>query len=160
MVQKTNTATKALRALPIPIRKRTDGTENLIIPVKRKKVHIPKKVLPNQKPEYEVQMAAYESILETISSMVDMMERSPGAFAKMKEEDFRTVLLVAMNALYEGQATGETFSGYGKADIRISAEGRSVFIGEFLVWHGEGHLRKKWMINYFNTQCGEIPRLR
>jgi hypothetical protein len=40
-------------------------------------------------------------------------------------------------------ATGETFNGYGKSDILISARGRNVFIGECLIWDGHEVLLKK-----------------
>jgi hypothetical protein len=142
-VHKTNTATEKLRSLPIRIHKRADGIEKLIVPVQRKTVPVPEKPRPNREPQYEVQMATYESILETISLMAQMIERSPGAFTKMEEEDLRTILLVTLNSQYEWQATGETFNGYGKTDILISVEKRNAFIGECLVWKGEEYLLEK-----------------
>lgn len=48
----------------------------------------------------------------------------------MGEEAIRTVLLVALNGHYEGQASGETFNFEGQTNILIRSEGRSVFIGE------------------------------
>jgi len=81
-------------------------------------------------------MEHYEHILTVISNMVQVMERSPQAFAKMGEEDLRTHILVQLNGHYEGQATGETFNYEGKTDILIRAEGRNIFIGECKIWKG------------------------
>lgn len=65
------------------------------------------------------------------------MERSPGAFANMGEEDLRQHFLVQLNAQYEGLATGETFNYEGKTDILIRYEGKNVFIAECKFWQGE-----------------------
>jgi hypothetical protein len=81
-------------------------------------------------------MEHYEHILTVISNMVQVMERSPQAFAKMGEEDLRTHILVQLNGHYEGQATGETFNYEGKTDILIRAESRNIFIGECKIWKG------------------------
>jgi hypothetical protein len=59
-------------------------------------------------------MAEYEHILEIMSNMVHVIERSPEAFKGMREEDLRQHFLVQLNGQYEGQATGETFNFQGK----------------------------------------------
>lgn len=128
------------------IRKRNDGTEKVILPVKRKPIHTtqPKaasKLVRNPVPEIE--MAIYEDILETLSSMALVMERSPSVFADMNEEPLRTILLVALNGIYQGEATGETFNGAGKTDILIRHENKNVFIAECLMWKGAKVLRAK-----------------
>jgi hypothetical protein len=78
----------------------------------------------------------YEHILGVISSMVQVMERSPHAFANMGEEDLRTHILVQLNGHYEGNATGETFNYEGKTDILIRVDGRNIFIAECKIWKG------------------------
>ena len=40
-------------------------------------------------------------------------------------------------ALYEGDATGETFNFDGKTDILIRKDGKNVFIAECKFWKGE-----------------------
>ena len=144
-VRKKNSATDRLKRLPIRIRRRTDGSDNQIVPVKRRPAPVPKK--PSSSPategEYVLTLPDYESILKTIRSMVLIMERSPDVFAMMGEESLRTVLLVNLNGLYEGQATGETFNGYGKSDILIRVENKNIFIAECLVWDGEKALLAK-----------------
>ena len=54
-------------------------------------------------------MDVYEHILSVISSMVDVIERSPRAFKDMHEPDLRQHFLVQLNGQYGGYATGETF---------------------------------------------------
>ena len=61
----------------------------------------------------------------------------------MDEEPLRTILLVALNGIYEGDATGETFNGYGKTDIMIRRNDRNVFIAECLMWRGKEKLLEK-----------------
>jgi hypothetical protein len=127
-------------ASTIPIRRRNDGTEQVITPVTRK----PVPVLPATKStEPLIEMAAYEDILSMINRMVSVFERSPKVFAEMNEEDLRTILLVGLNGLYEGGATGETFNRSGKTDILIRQNDRNVFIAECLIWDGEKKLLQK-----------------
>lgn len=125
----------------VPLRKRDDGTERLIMPVQRKPAPLP----PAQKPamEPELPMTSYDDILKTIQAMVHVFERSPTVFKEMGEEDLRTILLVGLNGLYEGGATGETFNGAGKTDILIRYEDRNVFIAECLIWEGAAALQSK-----------------
>lgn len=126
----------------VPIRKRDDGTERIITPVKLKPPPLP---TPQQRTAEEPVLApaAYEDILKTIQSMVHVFERSPTVFREMEEEDLRTILLVGLNGLYEGGATGETFNGAGKTDILIRLNDRNVFIAECLIWKGEQVLKSK-----------------
>jgi hypothetical protein len=81
-------------------------------------------------------MEEYEHILSILSSMVAVIERSPAAFKRMKEEDLRQHFLVQLNGHYEGQATAETFNFDGKTDILIRADDKNVFIAECKFWRG------------------------
>jgi hypothetical protein len=125
----------------IQIRRRgDDSATRLVIPVERK----PAPILPPPKiSEPLIELTAYDDILITIDTMATVFERSPKAFQKMEEEELRAVLLVALNGLYEGGATGETFNAEGKTDILIRHNDRNVFIAECLIWKGEEVLRKK-----------------
>lgn len=129
------------------LRKRTTEDTKLIVPLERKIAPIaPAKVQPkgsNSVQEFILEMNQYDDIIATMSSMIKVMERSPDVFKPMGEEPLRTVLLVALNGLYEGDATGETFNGKGKTDILIRRGDRNVFIAECLMWRGKDYLRKK-----------------
>ena len=78
----------------------------------------------------------YEHILGVIQNMVQVMERSPSAFAAIDEESLRSHFLVQLNGHYEGQATGETFNYEGKTDILIRVNGKNIFIAECKYWGG------------------------
>lgn len=125
-------------SLGIPIRQRKDASKTFITPVTRKKIHIPKPKASTTpyKPEPELELDVYGQILDTLRNMVLVMERSPHAFTKMREEDLRTHFLVQLNGQYEGQATGETFNYEGKTDILIKVEKKNIFIAECKFWDG------------------------
>lgn len=128
-------------ALGFPLRRRDDAPKTYSAPVVRKELPFQRPTVSTSpfKPEPTLEMAQYENILEIISSMVHVIERSPGAFAKMKEEDLRQHFLVQLNGQYKGQATGETFNASGKTDILIRVEDRNIFIAECKFWKGEKH---------------------
>jgi hypothetical protein len=125
------------------VRKRDDGSENVIVPVHRKPIPVESPAKANPLQEYVLAMNEYDDVLSTISSMATVMERTPSVFAEMNEEPLRTILLVALNGIYEGQASGETFNGYGKTDILIRRGDRNVFIAECLMWKGPAYLTGK-----------------
>jgi hypothetical protein len=126
----------------IPIKKREEAAK-IITPVKRTPLAVVPKSNSSEPPNPAIEMSAYEDILGTIQSMVRVFERSPETFHGMDEEDLRMILLVALNGLYEGKATGETFNGQGKTDILIRHEDKNIFIAECLIWSGAATLRSK-----------------
>jgi hypothetical protein len=131
-------------ALGFPLRKRPNAPQTFAVPTVRKKPAVTgaSGVVKPFKPEPALEMAEYEHILNVISNMVAVMERSPHAFRHMKEEDLRQHFLVQLNGHYEGQASGETFNFEGKTDILIRVEGRNIFIAECKFWRGPGSLRE------------------
>jgi hypothetical protein len=48
----------------------------------------------------------------------------------LDEEKIWDLLLMSLNAHFEGAAAGEVFNAAGKTDILISAKDRNVFIAE------------------------------
>lgn len=131
-------------SLGIPIRQRKDAPTTYSTPITRKKIAAPKPKASKQpfKPEPELGKEIYDQIIDTLQNMVLVMERSPHAFAHMREEDFRTHFLVQLNGLYEGEATGETFNFEGKTDILIRVEGKNIFIAECKFWTGAKGLQE------------------
>lgn len=126
-------------SLGYKLRVREDASRTYAVPAKRRKPSFRRPSHASAEPfepEPELLMKEYEQILEILSNMVDVIERSPAAFRRMKEEDLRQHFLVQLNARYEGQATGETFNFEGKTDILIRANGRNVFIAECKFWRG------------------------
>lgn len=129
-------------SLGIPIRKRNDEVAQVFVPVQRKVIAIPDCPKELEQNPF-IQQRAYEDILQTINAMAHGIERSPGVFIGMKEEDIRMILLIGLNAVYEGKASGETFNGIGKTDILIRAGDSNVFLAECAIWDGEDYLLRK-----------------
>ena len=134
-----------VESMGFPLRQRADMPRAFAVPVQRKRVSIaqPSPVGKSRPGEPLLDLAAYETILETIASMARVMELSPKAFAAMDEEALRFMLLIPLNVHYEGQATGETFNWEGKTDIIIKVGGKNIFIAECLIWRGAEYFRTK-----------------
>jgi len=133
-------------ALGLPLKKREDQPGTHSVPLNRtatvrERLHqiVQQTNLPFA-PEPALAAEDYENILGILSNMVRVMEQSPQAFLNMEEQDLRTHFLVQLNAVFEGQATGETFNFQGKTDILVRADGKNVFIAECKFWAGEGPL--------------------
>jgi hypothetical protein len=120
------------------LKKRTEAPKTYAAPVSRKRIE-PRMPLASTapfKPEPALVEAEYANILDIMSNMALVMERSPSAFASIDEEDLRQHFLVQLNGQYEGQATGETFNYQGKTDILLRVDGRNIFIAECKYWRG------------------------
>jgi hypothetical protein len=125
-------------SLGFPMRKRNNTSKTYITSeIRRKpKVQLPKESVDAFYPEPTLEEKEYNHILSVVDNMVLVMERSPQAFKKMKEEDLRQHFLVQLNGHYEGQASGETFNFEGKTDILIRVNGKNIFIAECKIWRG------------------------
>lgn len=126
-------------SLGYPLRVRSNAPNTYSLPTKRRRPSVvrprPRSDAPS-KPEPALGSEDYEHILDVLSNMVQVIERSPHAFQGMKEEDLRHHFLVQLNGQYEGTATGETFNFEGKTDILVRVDGRNVFIAECKFWDG------------------------
>ncbi|MCL6115267.1 hypothetical protein M5085_10885, partial [Neisseria meningitidis] len=78
----------------------------------------------------------YQSALRVLRNQRHALERTPSVAAKLDGEEIRDMLLVGLNAQFEGDAGGELFNGAGKTDILIRVDDRNIFIGECKVWSG------------------------
>ena len=126
-------------SLGYPMKKRDDAPKTYRAPEVRQKPKIkspPPATTKPFKPEPTLDLSEYENILEIISNMVFVIERSPKSFKKMGEEQLRDHFLLQLNGQYEGQATGETFNYEGKTDIIIKQDGQNLFVGECKFWTG------------------------
>lgn len=134
---------KLILNLGFPLKQREGAPTTYIAPEIKRKIHpiFPKSISTPYVPEPALSEADYEHILSVVENMTHVMERSPAAFAKMKEEDIRTHFLVQLNGHYDGQASGETFNYEGKTDILIRVDGKNIFIAECKFWNG----RKKYL---------------
>jgi hypothetical protein len=134
------------------LKKQSSITDILGIPIKKKDgapsfdpIKVTKKItkpLPPPpkggfKPEPGITDADYDSILRLIRHSGTSFEKTPRTFSVHDEEELRDFILSQLNAVYEGEAKGETFNKSGKTDIIISDEGRNAFIAECKIWRGE-----------------------
>ncbi|WP_434795675.1 hypothetical protein WN979_31010 (plasmid) [Streptomyces albidoflavus] len=79
---------------------------------------------------------AYAESLRLLRGARNTMERLSLLTRGMPEERLRDVLLVALNAYFEGQSTGETLNGKGKLDILIRIGDRNVSLSECKFYDG------------------------
>jgi hypothetical protein len=79
----------------------------------------------------------YDNILKLIRHSGSIFEKTPKTFSVHDEEELRDIILSQLNAVYEGEAKGETFNKSGKTDILISEGDRSAFIAECKIWRGQ-----------------------
>jgi hypothetical protein len=63
-------------------------------------------------------------------------ENAPASYNKLGEEDLRNIILSHLNTIFEGAATGETFSKRGKTDIYLRVPKGGILIAECKYWGG------------------------
>jgi len=117
-----------------PITKRPDA-DSYTTPLKPRKITPGHPARPSGRanpyaPEPAIDDADYEAVLAVLRNARNALERSPTMSAKLDEEETRDLLLVMLNAQFEGKAAGEVFNGAGKTDILVREGDRNVFIGE------------------------------
>ena len=130
-------AISSLSNCKIPLRPREGAPPFRELPLKRKLVK--PTVGPTTKsppPEPGIAGEHFETILGMIRHTGRTFEAAPSTFAVHGENGFRDWILAALNLLYEGGATGETFRKKGKTDIRIEDGDRSAFVAECKIWGG------------------------
>jgi hypothetical protein len=115
--------------------KRRPDADNHAVPVRRKGVtpagRTDKGASTNPfTPEPALIEEDYEAALAVLRNARNALERSPSMSAKLDEEEIRDLLLVTLNAQFEGKAGAEVFNCAGKTDILIREGDRNVFIGE------------------------------
>ena len=84
----------------------------------------------------------YDEILRIIKHTASTIERSPGSYKSLGEEQLRDLLLATLNSHYEGRATGEAFRQKGKTDICIEKQNRAAFVAECKMWDGPAGIEK------------------
>jgi hypothetical protein len=136
--EKVSKNASVLAALGIPIRQRDSLPSTVSVPVQRASIPLPKATSTAQAHSLDpvISEKAYQQIIKTMADMALVIERNPTAFEHLNEEQIRFQFLIPLNALYEGNATAETFSYQGKTDIQIRHEGKPIFTAECKFWSG------------------------
>ena len=94
----------------------------------------PKPTLPE---EYVVDVAKVNDVIKLLDNQARSFEQTPNAFKTLGEEDLRDILLSNLNSIFEGAATGETFSKNGKTDIYLKIAKGNILICECKIWGGK-----------------------
>ncbi len=134
---------KLVESLGIPLVKRPEGEVVNAVPIRRKPLQMPQ-VKPHSvatKSDPVMLDADYREVLGMVKNLSLVIERNPQTFTEMQEQDIRNIILVLLNGVYRGAATGETFNGAGKLDILLRHEGANLFIAECKFWDGEKSLK-------------------
>lgn len=145
-----------LKTIAIPIRQKEDEA------VKRIQLD-PKPIIkrvrptPHQPEEYVLDQSKVLDIISILDNQGRQFEKTPATYQKMEEEELRNILLVNLNSVFEGKATGETFSIKGKTDIHLNIDKGNILAFECKYWAGQkvyaqtidqllGYL--SWRMNY------------
>lgn len=123
-----------------------DLAKMMEVPIEKKEysqkhINVKRKIAPiahqyDSEDYYGITDVDYKDILASIKHTVSTYERTPGSYRSMQEEDLRNTILAALNGIYEGDATGETFRNKGKTDICIERKNRAAFVAECKMWTG------------------------
>ncbi len=120
------------------------------IPLKKKEDESIKRIKLNSKPlveklkptptipeDYILDGSKVLDIVSVIDNQGRQFEKTPLTYKYLKEEDLRNIILTNLNGLFEGKATGESFSNRGKTDIYLNIDKGNILIFECKIWHGE-----------------------
>ncbi|MEQ9488305.1 MAG: hypothetical protein RIM72_04825 [Alphaproteobacteria bacterium] len=121
----------------IPLRQNPNAPTFNPVGIERKIVKpLPPVPTAAYEPEPGITGDQYEHILSVIRYVGISIEKTPGTFNGMNEENIRDVILAHLNGHYNGVATGEAFRKRGKTDIQIDQDGKSAFVAECKIWTG------------------------
>lgn len=125
-----------IEKMPIPITIRRQDSEPVI------DFSVKEELKPLIKPEPETQEEPFltttqvATILKYIRNSCVSFEKTPSVFSKLHEEDLRDIIIGNLNAIFEGNATSETFSKRGKTDIYLRLTKGDILIMECKYWNG------------------------
>ena len=131
--ERINSLTQKIR---IPIKQKASASARPITVDTKKFVQVVKPT-PRLPEEYTLEESILTDILTYIDNQCISFERSPSSYKLLGEEQLRDIILAALNGIFEGNATGETFVKKGKTDIHLKIEKGEILIFECKMWGGE-----------------------
>ena len=126
---------KLQEAIGIPLGRRVDA-DRYRLPLERKTVRVRTQPMKSFEPEPALDDSDYEAAMAVLESARNALERTPELAVTFNEERIRDLLLIFLNATFQGAAAGEVFNKEGKTDILIRERDRNVFIAECKIWSG------------------------
>lgn len=125
-------------------------TQKIKIPIRQKAPAFPRKIsvdvknfvrivkpTPRVPEEYTLEESVLGEILAYVENQCRSFEKTPASYKQLGEEQLRDIILAALNGIFEGNATGETFVKKGKTDIHLKIEKGEILIFECKIWGGE-----------------------
>ena len=125
-----------LTQINIPLKKREDEATKRI-QIDHKPLVSSVRPTAKQPENFYIDRQKVLDIISVIDNQGMQFEKTPQSFQQSGEEDLRNVILVGLNALFEGKATGETFNNKGKSDIYLNIEKGSILVCECKIWAGQ-----------------------
>lgn len=92
---------------------------------------------PKKRKEPILNKNSVVNLIHYIRNSCLSFEITPEVFSKHNEEELRNIILGHLNAIFGGEATGETFNKLGKTDISLRIAEGNVLIIECKYWHGK-----------------------
>ncbi len=124
------------KKINIPLKKKENPTARKI-ELSQKPIIKKVKPTPTQPEEYSLDQEKVLDIISFLDNQGKQFEKTPKSYESMGEEALRDVLLVNLNSIFEGKATGETFSKKGKSDIYLNIDKGNILVFECKIWKGE-----------------------
>lgn len=136
-VENDNSRLEALlKKIDIPLRKKEDEALKRI-QLNTKPLIQKIKLTPAGPEDYVLNRENVLDIIHVLDNQGRQFEKTPRTYVPFGEEDLRNVLLVNLNAVFEGKATAETFSANGKSDIYLNIDKGNILVFECKIWGGK-----------------------
>jgi hypothetical protein len=92
---------------------------------------------PSQPENYVIDRDKVLDIIHILDNSGIQFEKTPDTFVGSDENDYRNILLVGLNNVFQGKATGETFNSSGKSDIYLHIDKGNILVCECKIWVGQ-----------------------
>jgi len=122
--------------IKIPLKMKVTGGSTAIRADVKKFIQFVKPT-PKLPAEYTLEESILKEILGFVDNQCKTFEKTPASYKQLGEEQLRDIILSALNSIFEGNATGETFVKKGKTDIHLKIEKGEILIFECKNWGGE-----------------------
>ena len=142
---------EAIKRLPIKLIRKEDAKEPIVDLKTKKHIKVLRKPEPKKRGRETLFLGREKviSVIDLLKSSGYSFERTPKVFSNLQEEDLRDILLSHLNSVFEGEATGETFSKKGKTDIFLKIDKGNILVVECKIWGGQ-KLYKSTIDQLFN----------
>lgn len=131
--EKISVLTKIVK---IPLKKK-EGASVRPIQLEYKALVQRVKPKPNLPEEYALDEDRVNDVVTLLDNQARSFEQTPQVFSTLGEENLRDIILSNLNSIFDGGATGETFSKNGKTDVFLKIAKGNIFICECKIWGGK-----------------------